>query len=358
MNPFITTKTKNKKNNNNHIWIWVMVIIIFLFLFSSYIFSQEYEVFLFQEDPEWQYIDYLSYKDTPIKIAIIDKGELENDQDYDLFAEYASGNGSSSWHGSRVISMLKSGPVNTQSAGIFTGICNQCEVLYADVNTKREDELADATTWAIDNGAQLLNFSISGNRGEEFLNVLNPALDDPNLFVITAGANINQTPRWGHEDVSRDVWSIGGLNRFQDAIMEGYATTETNSNIKFSAPAENVHNYAGVSDGTSYASPLFLGAVARILAYTNNGYSRSELYALLASYGDPIENGGYKIRWGDLIQTEFNISRTRKTVLVKDLNGNEVTLIIDLIYEDSTHIKSYLYRFEFDDVAYKIHKEL
>ena len=355
MNPFITTK--NKKNNNNHIWIWVMVIIIFLICCSSYIFSQEYDSFLFYEDPQWQYVEYLSYNAT-INVGIVDTGRLADDQNYDLLGEYSSGN-SESWdtHGSDVISMIKSPPVSTVNWGVFRGICPKCALLYADIDSGSGTDLTEATEWAIDNGAQLINYSNLGSSNDEFVNVINESLEDPSFFIITGGGN-TQIPTWGYDEFSDHVWSIGGLNKFQDAILDKYITIEDNPNIKFSAPAQNMLSYNGFTDGTSFSSPLFLGAVARILAHTNNGYSRSELYDLLVSYGTPIPEGEYKVRWGDLIRTEFNISRTRKSVLVKDVNGNEATLIVDLIYENGTYIKSYLYRFEFDHVTYKINTEL
>jgi hypothetical protein len=238
------------------------------------------------------------------------------------------------------------------------GLCPQCNLLYANINTARMNQAEDASVWAISKGAQLINYSFIGSIGYNFDEFLKAHLNaNPNFFAVTAGGN-DVSNMWGNPDFGTEIWSIGGLQKNQETIIEGFQTTLDNTNIKFSAPAENTTDFESISSGTSNSSPLFLGAIARILSYTNNGYTRAELYDLLVSYGTPIPNGGYKVRWGDLIQSEFGITRTRKHITVKDVSGADVKLIIDLIYEQGTYIKSYVTRYELNNVVYQVNKEL
>lgn len=359
--PFLTTKKQKRKQQSPSFWIGIMIVIIFIIIFKvNNVMAQAYDMFDFMEDPQWIYLDYLPYN-TPINVAVVDTGYMPSNQynyfHYNIlgFYKHPENDRYDSSHGPGVASIIVHPHDYKEN---FKGLCPQCNLLYANIHTFRMEQAADASVWAISKGAQLINYSFIGFPEPNFGNVLKTHLEsNPNFFAITAGGN-DVSNAWDNPDFGTEIWSIGGLQKNQETIIEGFQTTLDNTNIKFSAPAENTTDFESISSGTSNSSPLFLGAIARILSYTNNGYTRAELYDLLVSYGTPIPNGGYKVRWGDLIQSEFGITRTRKHITVKDVSGADVKLIIDLIYEQGTYIKSYVTRYELNNVVYQVNKEL
>ena len=357
----LTTKKQKHKKQSPLKWVVMMIVLIFLFIFgSNKIVAESYTKFKFFEDEQFQYLDYLPISNN-ITISVIDSGGLDSSSEWDLTNYYNFETGSSdvfiddNTHGSGVSSIIHTKHLYQYN---FKGLFPTADFLFAQVDTWEEDQGASATEWSIQNGAQIINYSFVPFAREAFIETINTGLlENDSLFIITAGGNNNSTS-WG--SFSDDVWSIAGLDDTQESILDGYCTIEDNSNIKFSAPAEDIVGYSGAafsSSGTSYSSPLFAAAVGRILG-ANNSYTRDEMYNLLVSYGTEIDGGGYKIRWKDLVETEFGISKESKVVKVLDLDGNEMIVNIDLIYQNGNFLKSYLTTYEIDNVIYKINKEL
>lgn len=178
-------------------------------------------------------------------------------------------------HGSWVAS-LAAGRGTGPGAGMI-GVAPEAQLLSVSVafgsSAPRSfsEQIADAIRWSVDNGADVINMSLTTNVPdwpESWDAAFQYAFDHDVVIVVAAGNRGSGTTRVGAPATIPGVLTVGGLDR------AGYASVDASTQgitIGVSAPSEEL---IGVSadgtlvswDGTSGAAPIVAGIAALVRA--------------------------------------------------------------------------------------------
>ena len=186
--------------------------------------------------------------------------------------------GEISYHGTMVASLLAgrghgSATNSTLSNGVI-GIAPQAELLsvsmaFGNSSLNTDDQVARGVRWAVDNGAQVINLSLTRNSSdwpaswdEAFLY----AFEHDVVVVAAAGNRASGTDQVGAPATIPGVLVVAGVDR------NGKASNQASTNgltIAVSAPATDlVSAYPGsdykIWSGTSGAAPIVSGLVALV----------------------------------------------------------------------------------------------
>jgi type VII secretion-associated serine protease mycosin len=182
--------------------------------------------------------------------------------------------GDNSYHGTMVASLL-AGRGHEDNSGVI-GTAPEAELLslsmaFGQNNLDTDKQVADAIYWAVDNGAKVINLSLTRNSGdwpaswdEAFLY----AFKNDVVVVAAAGNRASGTDQVGAPATIPGVLVVAGVDR--NAIASNQASTQ-GLTIAVSAPATDlVSSFPGsdykIWSGTSGAAPIVSGLVALVRA--------------------------------------------------------------------------------------------
>lgn len=184
--------------------------------------------------------------------------------------------GEDSEHGTMVASVL-AGRGTGGNSGVI-GVAPEADLLSVSVAfgdseaTKSNDEqIADGVRWAVDNGAQVINMSLTRNTRdwpESWDEAFQYAFDHDVVVVAAAGNRGSGTDEVGAPATIPGVLTVAGVDRNEDASFDASSQGIT---IAVSAPSEQI---VGVTpsggyvqwSGTSAAAPIVSGMVALVRA--------------------------------------------------------------------------------------------
>jgi type VII secretion-associated serine protease mycosin len=185
--------------------------------------------------------------------------------------------GEESEHGTMVASLL-AGRGTGEGNGVI-GVAPDAELLTASVafgqdtgSEKTNDEqIAEAVRWAVDNGADVINMSLTRNTQdwpEAWDDAFRYAFENDVVVVAAAGNRGSGTSEVGAPATIPGVLAVAGVDREQNASFDASSQGIT---IGVSAPSEDLvgvlpdGSYVQWS-GTSAAAPLVSGLVALVRA--------------------------------------------------------------------------------------------
>jgi len=154
-----------------------------------------------------------------------------------------------------------------------------------------DDQIADAVRWAVDNGADVINMSLTRNTlewptswDEAFLY----AMDHDVVVVAAAGNRGSGTTQVGAPATMPGVLTVGGVDRTGGASWDASSQGIT---IAVSAPSEQLVGATPgggyvLWDGTSGATPIVSGIVALVRA-AHPGLSAANVIERLVSTATP-----------------------------------------------------------------------
>ncbi|MFK4806337.1 S8 family serine peptidase [Microbacterium sp. ZW CA_36] len=223
-----------------------------------------------------------------VKIAIIDTGIGRGPVEFDgavAGGTDVSGVGSSDGrtplgavdadHGSWVAS-LAAGRGTGPATGMI-GVAPEAQLLSVSVafgsSAQRPfaDQIADAIRWSVDNGADVINMSLTTNVPdwpESWDDAFLYAFDHDVVVVVAAGNRGSGTTRVGAPATIPGVLTVGGVDRSGKASVDASTQGIT---IGVSAPSEELVGVSADStlvswDGTSGAAPIVAGIAALVRA--------------------------------------------------------------------------------------------
>jgi type VII secretion-associated serine protease mycosin len=182
--------------------------------------------------------------------------------------------GSDSDHGTMVAS-LAAGRGNGPNAGVI-GVAPEANLLSISIGfgenaTDSDEQVAEAVTWAVDNGADIINMSLTRNTlswpaswDAAFLY----AMENDVVVVAAAGNRGSGTTSVGAPATMPGVLTVAGVDQDGEASLDASAQGIT---IGVSAPSEQLLGaIPGGSvmrwSGTSGATPIVAGIVALVMA--------------------------------------------------------------------------------------------
>ena len=186
--------------------------------------------------------------------------------------------GDISYHGTMVASLLAGRGHGSASSSNFSngviGTAPQAELLsvsmaFGEANLNTDDQVAKGIRWAVDNGAQVINLSLTRNSSdwpqswdEAFLY----AFEHDVVVVAAAGNRASGTDQVGAPATIPGVLVVAGVDRNAKASNQASTNGLT---IAVSAPATDlVSAYPGADykiwSGTSGAAPIVSGLVALV----------------------------------------------------------------------------------------------
>lgn len=184
--------------------------------------------------------------------------------------------GSDSEHGTMVASVL-AGRGTGPNSGVI-GVAPEAELLSVSVafgengaEKSNDDQIADGVRWAVDNGAQVINMSLTRNTPDwpqSWDAAFQYAFDHDVVVVAAAGNRGSGTEQVGAPATIPGVLTVAGVDRNEDASFDASSQGIT---ISVSAPSEQIigvvpgGGYVQWS-GTSAAAPIVSGMVALVRA--------------------------------------------------------------------------------------------
>lgn len=182
--------------------------------------------------------------------------------------------GENSFHGTMVASLL-AGRGHAKNSGVI-GTAPEAEIMSASMafgaNAPDTDaQVAEAMKWAVDNGARVINLSLTRNSADwptSWDTAFQYAFDHDVVVVAAAGNRAAGTDQVGAPATIPGVLVVAGVDRNANASNEASTSGLT---IAVSAPATDlVGAYPGsdykIWSGTSGAAPLVSGLVALVRA--------------------------------------------------------------------------------------------
>ncbi|MFB7893855.1 S8 family serine peptidase [Microbacterium sp. NPDC056044] len=178
-------------------------------------------------------------------------------------------------HGSWVAS-LAAGRGTGPDSGMI-GVAPEAQLLSVSVafgsSAQRpfSDQIADAIRWSVDNGADVINMSLTTNVPdwpESWDDAFLYAFEHDVVIVVAAGNRGSGTTRVGAPATIPGVLTVGGVDRSGKASVEASTQGIT---IGVSAPSEELIGVSADStlvswDGTSGAAPIVAGIAALVRA--------------------------------------------------------------------------------------------
>lgn len=180
--------------------------------------------------------------------------------------------GSSSEHGTMVASLL-AGHGHGNGAGVI-GVAPEAKLLAVSMgfgagNVSSDDQIATAVRWAVDNGADVINMSLTRNTlewPESWDDAFLYAMQHDVVIVAAAGNRGSGTTQVGAPATMPGVLTVAGVDRNGQASFDASSQGIT---ISVAAPSEELvgalpgGGYAQWN-GTSGATPLVAGLVALV----------------------------------------------------------------------------------------------
>jgi subtilisin family serine protease len=177
-------------------------------------------------------------------------------------------------HGTMVAS-LAAGRGTGDGAGLI-GVAPEANILSISIGfgteaTNSDDQIAEAVTWAVNHGANIINMSLTRNTlawPESWDKAFLYAMQHNVVIVAAAGNRGSGTSEVGAPATMPGVLSVAGVDRNEKASVDASAQGIT---IGVSAPSEQllgaIPGGGYVSwEGTSGSTPIVAGVVALVMA--------------------------------------------------------------------------------------------
>jgi subtilisin family serine protease len=177
-------------------------------------------------------------------------------------------------HGTMVAS-LAAGRGTSSGAGLI-GVAPQANILSISIGfgaaaTNSDDQIAEAVTWAVDHGANVINMSLTRNTlawPESWDKAFLYAMQHNVVIVAAAGNRGSGTDEVGAPATMPGVLTVAGVDRNEKASVDASAQGIT---IGVSAPSEQLLGAVPGGgfvewEGTSGATPIVAGVVALVMA--------------------------------------------------------------------------------------------
>ena len=177
-------------------------------------------------------------------------------------------------HGTMVAS-LAAGRGTPGAAGLI-GVAPQANILSISIGfgaaaSNSDDQIAEAVTWAVDHGANIINMSLTRNTlawPESWDKAFLYAMQHNVVIVAAAGNRGSGTEEVGAPATMPGVLTVAGVDRNEKASVDASAQGIT---IGVSAPSEQLLGAVPGGgyvqwEGTSGATPIVAGVVALVMA--------------------------------------------------------------------------------------------
>ena len=227
-----------------------------------------------------------------------------------------SGVGPSAFHGTMVASLIAG--QGSEASGVL-GAAPGVELLSVSIGlgvpgADTDDQIAKGIIWAVDNGADIINLSLTRNSPvwpRSWDEAFSYAFENGVVVVAAAGNRADGSGRPSAPATIPGVVSVGGVNRNlepAEASVEGL-------NIAVVAPAEGLlGSYPSETyrtwDGSSAAAPLVSGLLARMLE-KDPAATANDLIARLISSAEDLGDPGVDAAYGfGLIQPALAVEST------------------------------------------------
>lgn len=186
--------------------------------------------------------------------------------------------GENSDHGTLVASMLAGRGTGPGHGSGIIGVAPKASILAISVafgeaaeDINSDDQIASAVRWAVDNGADVINMSLTRNSlqwPESWDDAFLYAFDNDVVVVAAAGNRAGGTTEVGAPATIPGVLTVAGVDRNREASFDASSQGMT---IAVSAPSEDLVAAAPGDryftwGGTSGAAPLVSGLVALVRA--------------------------------------------------------------------------------------------
>jgi len=262
-------------------------------------------------------------------IAIIDTGVAASHQDLSGavvggadFSGQGSSNGQTpvgtgdSSHGTMVASLAASRGRGT--SGVI-GAAPAASLLAISIgfedggSATSDDQIADAVRWAVDNGADVINMSLTRNTlewPESWDDAFLYAMEKDVVVVAAAGNRGSGTTQVGAPATMPGVLTVGGVDRAGAASWDASAQ---GISIGVSAPSEQLVGAVPgggyvLWDGTSGATPLVAGIVALVRAAHPELDAANVIQRIIATSRDAGASGADPIYGFGLVDAAAAVS--------------------------------------------------
>ena len=262
-------------------------------------------------------------------IAIIDTGVAASHQDLSGavvggadFSGQGSSNGQTpvgtgdSSHGTMVASLAASRGRGT--SGVI-GAAPAASLLAISIgfedggSATSDDQIADAVRWAVDNGADVINMSLTRNTlewPESWDDAFLYAMEKDVVVVAAAGNRGSGTTQVGAPATMPGVLTVGGVDRAGSASWDASAQ---GISIGVSAPSEQLVGAVPgggyvLWDGTSGATPLVAGIVALVRAAHPELDAANVIQRIIATSRDAGASGADPIYGFGLVDAAAAVS--------------------------------------------------
>ena len=222
-------------------------------------------------------------------------------------------------HGTLVASMI-AGRGRTGGAGVI-GVAPEARLLSVSVGfgsdgsavVPWDDQIADAVRWAVDNGADVINMSLTRNTlewPESWDDAFLYAMQKDVVIVAAAGNRGSGTTQVGAPATMPGVLTVGGVDRNGGASWDASAQ---GISIAVSAPSEQLVGAVPgggyvLWDGTSGATPLVAGVVALVRAAHPELDAANVIQRIIATSKDAGDSGADPIYGYGLIDAAAAVS--------------------------------------------------
>ncbi|MFP3982469.1 MAG: S8 family serine peptidase [Desulfurivibrionaceae bacterium] len=170
-------------------------------------------------------------------------------------------------------------------------------VVLSSDNWAYYSDIASAITYAVDNGARVMNISIAGSSSSYTLqNAVDYAWDKGAVIIAAAANESTDTPYYpaacdhvvavSATDSSDNLASFSNYGSWVDLCAPGTSIVTTNNGGGY-----------GTWNGTSFSSPITAGVVALMFS-ENAGLTNSELVNLLTGAVDDLGADGFDSTFG------------------------------------------------------------
>lgn len=214
--------------------------------------------------------------------------------------------GESSFHGTMVASLIAG---QGDEAGGVIGVAPEADLLSASVGVgvegaNTDQQIADAVRWAVDEGAQVINISLSRNSDrwpKSWDDAFLYAFQNDVVIVAASGNSNDGSPGLTAPATMPGVLAIAGVDKNG---LSAAGSSADGVSVALAAPAINLlGSYPGGEvrrwSGSSAAAPLMSGLVALIRSIYPDLNANSVIDRLLATATDAGEPGfDTKYGWG------------------------------------------------------------
>ncbi len=215
--------------------------------------------------------------------------------------DFSSGNNNSAgsfFHGTAVAGVTAAKTNNALGVAGVAGGSNSpgARVMIAGVGDSFPNGAAidDAVLYAADNGAQVVQLSLTVGSSAAINDAFQMAVNDFNMVIVCASGNAGSSSV-SYPSSNPDVIAVGATN--QADVKAGFSNFGTN--LEIAAPGDNIfalnlNNGYGSTSGTSFSAPLVSGVIALMLS-ANPGLSNTDIRQILHDTADKV--GGYDYNW-------------------------------------------------------------